>query len=237
MGQGNVTAGHTGSAPMASKKGKRKTTKAKEIAVETADGDTDDATRTGESEAQAADVSAAESGAQPVEQVDEATRLRQEVEEWKDRFLRAKAEQQNAARRAAGELEESVRYANRNVFKALLDVVDDFERTMEGIESAGSVDAVVDGVKLVREKLHKLLRDNQVEPIEAENVPFDPAKHEALMQQPSPEHEPGTVIRQVQMGYTFRQRVLRPAKVIVAVAPKEEELPAQGDVDATGKEL
>ncbi len=157
---------------------------------------------------------------------DEVTRLRVEVGEWKDKFLRAKAEQQNVARRAANELEESIRYANTGVLRALVDVADDLDRTLEAAGKSESVEAVVDGVRMVRDKLNSMLRNHHVEPIEAENQPFDPARHEALMQQPSAEHEPGTVVQQVQKGYTLRERVLRPAKVIVA-APPADEPPAE----------
>ncbi len=149
-------------------------------------------------------------------------KLRQEVEEWKDKYLRAKAEQQNAARRSANELQDSLKYANANLLRSLLEVVDDFERTVEASAAAESIDSVVAGMKLIEDKVEKLLRDSHVVAINADRVPFDPARHAALMQQPSTEHEPGTVIQQVQKGYLFHDRVLRPAQVIVAAAPPEQ---------------
>ena len=224
---------------MASKKVRNKKKRSPDAAVETAEREAvevgDDAQDAAQ-EVHQPDPSGSEATDEQVEQLDVVTRLKREVAEWKDKFLRAKAEQKNTARRAANELEESIRYANGKLLKALLDVVDDFERTMEGASGCETVEAVIDGVKLVQEKIEKLLRDNQVEGIDAQDAPFDPARHEALMQQPSSEHEPGTVMQEVQKGYMFRERVLRPAKVIVAAAPVQEEAAAGGEAVSEGEE-
>jgi molecular chaperone GrpE len=154
---------------------------------------------------------------------DEVADLRREVAEWRDKYLRALADQQNALRRSANERDDAIRYANAGLLRAVLDAVDDFDRAIEAAEQAESAGIVVEGMRIVQEKLRKFLRDHHVEPIEAELTPFDPAMHEALMQQPSREHAPGTVIQQVRRGYRLHDRVLRPAKVIVAAAPPEGE--------------
>lgn len=156
-------------------------------------------------------------------ELDSAEAMRREIAEWKDKFLRAKAEQNNALRRAANEAEETVRFANMRLLRGLLDVVDDFDRSIEAASAGESVDAVLGGIRLVREKLDRFLADQGVEPIQAEGEAFDPARHEALMQQPATDCEPGTVIQQASRGYTLRDRVLRPAKVIVAAAPQDSE--------------
>ena len=156
------------------------------------------------------------------EATDEVSILRQEVEEWRDKFLRAKAEQQNAMRRAANERQEAILYANADLLRLLLDVMDDFDRTLEMSQTAESVEAVLEGVRLIRDKFEKLLRDSAVEPIDAQDAEFDPNLHQALMRQPTTEHAPGTVVQQVQRGYKHRDRVLRPAKVIVATEPPAE---------------
>ena len=224
---------------MASKKERNKRKRSPDTAVETAERETAEVGEDAQAAAEEvcpADSSGSEATEEQVEQLDEVSRVKRELEEWKDKFLRAKAEQKNTARRAANELEESIRYANSKLLKALLDVVDDFERTMEGARGCETVEAVIDGVKLVQEKIEKLLKDNQVEVIEAQDVPFDPARHEALMQQSSAEHEPGTVMQEVQKGYMFRERVLRPAKVIVAAAPAQEEAAPGGETVSEGEE-
>jgi molecular chaperone GrpE len=167
---------------------------------------------------------------------DEVAILRQEVEEWRDKYLRAKAELQNAMRRATNERLEAVQYANADLLRALLDVVDDFDRTLEISHASESVEAVVEGVRLIRDKMEKLLRDHAVEPIDAQDEKFDPNLHQALMRQPTNDHEPGTVVQQVQRGYKHRERVLRPAKVIVAtVPPDESSADAEDEPGANGQ--
>lgn len=155
-------------------------------------------------------------------EIDPLVQARNEAQEWKDKYLRALAEVQNALRRAANEREDAVRYANGNLLRNLLEVVDDIERALAGAGQCDSVAAVLEGVKLVHEKLLKFLRDHQVEPIDAEGKAFDPSQHEAMMQQPSAEAAPGTVLQQLQRGYRLHERLLRPAKVIVAAAPPEK---------------
>jgi len=177
-----------------------------------------------EADVDAGDVrgSGAEDQLQTAPVADPEAELRREVAEWKDKYLRALAEQQNAMRRAANERDDSIRFANAGLLRSLLEVVDDFDRAMDAAQQAETAAGVVDGVKLVQEKLAKFLRDQNVEPIEAQGAMFDPGQHEALLQQPSAEHAAGTVIQQVQRGYRLRDRVLRPAKVIVAAGPAGE---------------
>jgi hypothetical protein len=88
---------------------------------------------------------------------------------------------------------------------------------------------LMEGVKLVYEKMIKALRDAHVTPIEALGQPFDPTYHSAVMQERSQEHPPGTVLRQIQKGYSRRDRVLRPAQVVVAVSPTTAADAGQAD--------
>ena len=162
---------------------------------------------------------AAEAEAQPQ---DELTTRREQIAELQDKLLRAKAEAQNVARRARQEQADAVRYGCAEVLKSLLAVVDDFERMLEAAANTDKVQPVVDGVQLVYDKLLKLLKDNAVEVIEAVGKPFDPTEHAAVTQRPSDQDEPGTVTQEVQRGYRYRDRILRPAQVIVAKAPEEE---------------
>lgn len=150
---------------------------------------------------------------------DELPALRRELEETKDKLLRARAETQNLLRRTAVEKSEAIRFANEAFVKALLPVVDDFERTLSAAGEAAGPDAIVEGVRLVYEKLLKVLKDHNVEPIEAAGKLFDPVFHSVMMQQPTAEHAPGTVLQEVQKGYCLRERVVRPAQVIIAGAP------------------
>jgi len=135
-----------------------------------------------------------------------------------DSLLRAKADYQNLQRRVTIERIELLRYANADLMRALLGVLDDFDRALEAAKASENIEAVVDGVRLVHQNLVKSLTDAGLEPIEALHQPFDPAIHEALLQQPTDEHQPGTVIEQAARGFKLRDRVLRPAKVVVAKA-------------------
>ncbi|MDO8629706.1 MAG: nucleotide exchange factor GrpE [Phycisphaerales bacterium] len=144
--------------------------------------------------------------------------LQARIESLEDALLRAKADYQNFQRRATTERIDAVRYANAELMRSLLNAMDDFDRTLAASNDA-TLDAIVAGVRLVYENLQKALTDNGLEIIEAKGKPFDPAIHQALMQQPSDEHAPGTVIEQVTRGYRLRDRVLRPARVVVAKAP------------------
>jgi len=140
--------------------------------------------------------------------------------DWQDKFLRAKADYQNLQKRAAEEQRNAIRYANGDFARSLVQVLDDFERTIEAAEEAPEADSIMSGVKLVHEKLLKLLGDHHVEPIEALGQPFDPHLHEALMQEPCATLPPDSVIREIERGYKLYDRVLRPARVVISKAPE-----------------
>jgi len=142
----------------------------------------------------------------------------QENIDWQDKFLRAKADYQNLQKRAADEQRNAIRYANADFARSVVQVLDDFERTLEAAEEAPEADSIISGVKLVYEKLLKLLGDHHIEPIEALGQPFDPHLHEALMQVAS-EQEAGTVAEVIERGYSLGERVLRHAKVVVSEGP------------------
>ncbi len=140
----------------------------------------------------------------------------QRIAQLEGALLRAKADYQNFQRRAAIERSEGVRYANADVMKSMLSVMDDFERSLEAAKSSDDLKALVDGIHLIYDNLSQALRAHGLESIEALHQPFDPNVHEAMLQQPSAEHPPGTVVEQIANGYRLRDRVLRPARVIVS---------------------
>lgn len=153
--------------------------------------------------------------------------IRKELAGAKDQFLRAKAEQQNIQKRSAQERVEAVRYANATLVKDLIGTIDDFERALEhGADS--DVQSLLTGMQLVHDNFLKVLKDHNVETIEPIDQAFDPRYHEAMLQQPAENKEPGTIIQVVQRGYRINDRVLRPAQVIIAAA---EETPADSSVD------
>ena len=133
-----------------------------------------------------------------------------------DRLLRLQAEMQNLRNRTAREIADERRYAALPVVRELLPVVDNIERAIEAAEKAGEAETLLEGFRLVRQQLLTLLDHHHCERIEALGQPFDPHFHEALLTQPSDSAESGAVLEVVQRGYRVGDRVVRPAKVIVA---------------------
>lgn len=144
--------------------------------------------------------------------------LQARIDSLEDSLLRSKADFQNLQRRSANERNDAVRYANADMMKSLLGVLDDFERSLTAAQQADIASPVLDGVRLIHANLQKALFDFGLEPIEAKGRQFDPTIHEALLHQPTGEVPPGTVVEQVARGYRLRDRVLRPARVVVAKA-------------------
>lgn len=157
---------------------------------------------------------------------DPMSELKVKVDQLEEALLRAKADFQNLQRRSANERMEAVRYGNAELMRSLLGVLDDLERSLQAAESLENHQAVREGLRLVHANLLKALRGFGLEVIPALHERFDPLVHEALLQQPTSDFEPGTVMEEVAKGYRLRERVLRPARVIVAKAPEEAPQPA-----------
>jgi molecular chaperone GrpE len=179
------------------------------------------------------DEQAASDSARPAPDADVSPDiLKAEMEQWKDKCLRARAEMANYQRRVEKDRVEALRYANASLAKSLLPILDDLERIVAAAAGHKSdPDALVGGAKLTLENFTKVLKDFGVQPIEATGKPFDPNQHDALMQQPSSEHAEPTVLTEVAKGYRLHDRVLRPARVIVS-KPAE---PAAGGDSQEGK--
>jgi molecular chaperone GrpE len=161
-------------------------------------------------------------------EADPVAALQARVEELEDRLLRARADAQNAAKRAAAECADAVRYGNAQLMKSLLGVLDDFNRSLEALEKEQAPKSVIEGERLIYENLLKALQAAGLQEIEALHQPFDPSQHEAMLQQPSADHPPGTVLQEVAKGYRLHDRVIRPSKVIVSKAVDEESKGSAG---------
>ena len=131
-----------------------------------------------------------------------------------DRLLRLAADFENYKKRAAREREEYVRLANERLLKELLPVLDDLERALVAAEQHEEAQ-LEDGVRLVHKSLQSLLERNGISEIAADGK-FDPHVHEALLAQPAEDKEQGDVVDVLQKGYKLGDRVVRPARVIVA---------------------
>lgn len=146
----------------------------------------------------------------------------EQIAEWKDKFMRAKADFQNLQRRSQAEHAESVRYANAELVKSLLGLLDDFERTLEQPAETDDAKAIMQGVRLMYDNFVKSLQAARVETIDPQGQAFDPSWHQALMYQPSTDVAEDHVLQVAQKGYRLDDRLLRAAKVIVAKAPQPE---------------
>jgi len=149
----------------------------------------------------------------------ETARLRAREEE----LLRALAEMSNVQKRRKNETEAALRYANESLVGALLPVLDDLDRALASTPAgsgASGADPVRAGVTLVRERLMSVLRQEGLAPIHSKGAPFDPTLHDAISVAPAPAGvAPGTVLEEASVGYRFKDRVLRHAKVVVAEGP------------------
>ncbi len=142
-----------------------------------------------------------------------------------DKFLRLQAEFDNFRRRTLKEKQDNFKYGHQNLVKDLLSTVDNLERAVaHGEENKdGDFQSLLQGVELVQKELLGGLAKHGVERIEAADVPFDPEFHEAMAQVPSADVPANTVIDVLQTGYTIRDRMLRPARVVVSKAAEEPQ--------------
>ena len=149
--------------------------------------------------------------------------LSAELVETKDRLIRLHADFENFRRRALRERDEAVRYGAQNLFKDLLTTVDNLERAIEHARKGGggSSESLLQGVELVQKDLLGLMARHGVSEVDAIGQPFDPEHHEAMAQAPDASVAPNTILEVLQKGYKLRDRLLRPARVIVA-RPLEE---------------
>ena len=140
--------------------------------------------------------------------------LTAERDEYLDLVQRVQADFENYRKRAVREQERLVAHAHERLVRELLPILDDLERALEAAERHEEAQ-LVEGVKLVEQSLRSALRKEGLAEI-ATDGPFDPHVHEALLTQPSDDAESGAVLEVVQRGYRVGDRVVRPAKVIVA---------------------
>jgi molecular chaperone GrpE len=149
--------------------------------------------------------------------------MQKQVDQYKDLLLRKAAEFDNFKRRAENETSNIVKYATESLIEDLLPVVDDFERSLKHVKEIAESDPLMKGIELIYQKLVKLLEGRGVKSFETVGKGFSVDYHDALMQQPSKDVPPHTVIEEVEKGYMLNDKVIRHAKVIVSSAPVEEQ--------------
>jgi molecular chaperone GrpE len=163
--------------------------------------------------------SAESAAAQPTTEstVDPLQTLEAESAKWRDLSLRTAAELDNLRKRSAREREEAVRYANQRLLEELLPVIDNFEMGMQAAAQDSS-SMIYIGMDMVRRQLNEFLGSQGVEEIAASGV-FDPNLHEAVAQEECTEGDEGRILRVMRRGYKLRDRLLRPASVVVSKLP------------------
>jgi len=152
------------------------------------------------------------------QEVDPLEAAKAEAAEYKDKYIRAHADFENAKKRLEKDKANAVAYANESFAKDILAVIDSFEQALASIEGADEehsgevLEKMKEGVKLTYEQLKKVLEKHQIKEIDCEGE-FDPEVHQAIMQVESDAHESGDIVQVMQKGYTIKDRVLRPAMV------------------------
>lgn len=147
----------------------------------------------------------------------EVIKLRTERDQLFERLARATAEFKNSQKRMETEFDQRMQYANSSLIRSLLPVIDNFERALAQDGSKADTATILKGMQIVHDQLMSVLRQQKVEEIAPKvGEPFDPTRHEALMQQPSDQYEEPAVTQLLQKGYQLGGRTIRPAQVAVS---------------------
>jgi len=167
--------------------------------------------------------------------------LEAEKAEIKDRMLRIAAEFENWKKRSRKEQTDIEAKVREAVLRDMLEVIDNLDRATAATGGATDLQSVQQGIALVLRLFAQKLERYDVKPLDAKGQPFDPRLHEAISQAPSAEVAPGTVLSELQKGYKIGERLLRPAAVVVAVAPPASDTsrgtgtPSEINLDDSGK--
>ncbi len=153
---------------------------------------------------------------EPVAEESEIEKLKAELEESKDKYLRKVAEFDNFKRRSAKERIELIQTAGRDVITDMLDVLDDCDRAQKQLEASDDAAAIKEGVMLVFNKLRNTLQARGVKPMETIHQEFNPDLHEAVTEIPAASEElKGKIADEVMKGYYLNDKIIRHAKVVV----------------------
>jgi molecular chaperone GrpE len=137
------------------------------------------------------------------------------------RLLRATADLDNFKKRAAREREEAVKFANESLLKRLVPVLDNFDMalTAAGQNQASAAQSLQTGITMIYQQLRSALLESGLEEVDAAGRTFDPNWHEAVSQEETNQVPEGQVLQQLRKGYKLRERLIRPASVVVARKP------------------
>jgi len=157
----------------------------------------------------------------PIEDV--LQNLRNDLDAAKQDVLYAQAETQNVRRRMEKDITDARNYASTGFARDILSVWDNLSRAVEAIPDSLREDdkmkGLVVGIEATQRELEKVFKQHGVERIAAMGLPLDPNQHQAMMEVPSADHEPGTIVQEMQAGWMIKDRLLRPAMVGVSKKP------------------
>jgi len=145
----------------------------------------------------------------------------EEIQALQDKYLRLAAEFDNYKRIAARDQREQAKFANEQVLKELLPVIDNLERAIGHSKNSSGSDGLIQGVELTLKQFIETLGKFGVKPIQSVGNGFDPSRHQAVAHVKSPGAAENTVVEEYQKGYLLHDRILRPAMVAVAAGPTE----------------
>jgi molecular chaperone GrpE len=150
--------------------------------------------------------------------LDPLAEAQRQRDEYLDQLQRSRAEFTNYQKRARSQADADRLYAVGSLARDMLEVLDNMERAIEAVRTSAAP-GIAEGLDMVVKQFLSTLAKHGVEPIQALGQHFDPNQHEALVEQPDETHPPGTVVAELSKGYRIRDRVLRPSKVAVSIAP------------------
>jgi molecular chaperone GrpE len=155
------------------------------------------------------------------QEIEELKQKAAKADEHWDRLLRTTADLENFKKRAARERQEAIKFANAALLEKLIPALDNFDMALAAANNAEShsMESLKTGITMIYNQLKAALADTGLEEIDATNQPFDPNLHEAVSHQESADVPEGQVLQQLRKGYKLRERLIRPASVVVARKP------------------
>ncbi len=150
-------------------------------------------------------------------------------------YQRISADYANFQKRAPKQISDTILYEKEKIIKTLLPILDNFEHTLQNEQSVENTEAFVKGVRIIYDQMLDILKSHGVEQIQALGEKFDPALHQAMLQQSEPKQEEDVVLQEFQKGYKLNGRVIRPSKVVVNSSgrsqPEHDKLSTEKSAD------
>lgn len=166
--------------------------------------------------------------------------LQEEKEELKNKYLRALANYENLRKRAILEKEKTYNLTLEEVFRRILPILDDFGRAFKSFNDSekhkDDYESFLEGIRLVCSNLENLLKIYNIESFKSAGEKFDPAKHEAIHVIEQNDKEENTILEETETGYKIKDKILRPAKVIVSKKAEETQEENQEEINNQGGE-